>query len=89
MEEKRVLLLEYDAVQDAVFIPDLEHLQVKFPPVAVWAFFGEGIDEYAREKHFEILAQFISITKKYPVYLAKHKGKEICLCQAPVGAAAV
>ena len=28
------------------------------------------------------------MTKRYPIYIAKHKGEEITLCEAPVGAAA-
>lgn len=86
--ENIIPLLEYDSAQEAVVMPDHEHLKVKFPPVAVFAFLGECIDEYAKKHHFEIIAEFVSITKYYPIYLAKHDGKEICLCQAPVGAAA-
>lgn len=88
MIHNEIPILEYDASQEAVIMPDHEKLPVKFPVVAVFAFVGEAVDEYAREHHCEVLAEFVSITKNYPIYLVKYEGKEICLCQAPMGAAA-
>lgn len=85
---EKIALLEYDNSQSAIIMPNHENLDVKFPEVAVFAFLGECIDEYAKENHCEVIAEFISITKRYPIYLVNYKGKELCLCQAPVGAAA-
>lgn len=81
-------LLEYDGAQEAVIMPNHERLNIKLPSVAVFAFLGGCIDEYAKENQLKVLGEFASITKHYPIYLTKHNGKEICLCQAPVGAAA-
>ena len=36
----------------------------------------------------EQIGEFISITKIYPIYIFRYKEKDICLCQAPVGASA-
>lgn len=81
-------ILEYDGVQEAVIMPDHEKLKIQFPEVAVFAFLGKCIDEYAEENHLEVLAEFESITKNYPIYQVRYQEKEMCLCQAPVGAAA-
>lgn len=80
-------LLEYDASQEAVVMPNHEKLNIQLPKVAVFAFLGDCIEEYAKKNNCKVLAKFISINNDYPVYLAKHNGKDICLCQAPVGAA--
>lgn len=87
-ERTDIPLCEYDAEQSAVVMPGHEKLDVALPPVAVFAFLGDLIDEYAKEHHLPILAQFVSATKLYPVYGLKVQGKELCLCQAPVGAPA-
>lgn len=80
-------LLEYDDTPDAVVMPGREN-GVPFPKYAVFAFLGEEIDRYAAENECPVLDTFVSITKVYPVYLARHNGVEIALCQAPVGAPA-
>ncbi len=83
----QVALLEYDEVQEAVINPAHEKLNIKLPKTAVFAFVGEVIDEYAKQFNAPVVAEFISITKKYPIYVVNYKGREICLCQAPCGAA--
>lgn len=88
MLSKKIPLLEYDSAQDAVIAPNHENLNLHLPAVCVYAFLGDCIDEYAEENHCEKVAEFVSITKKYPIYRVEYKGKELCLCQAPVGAAA-
>ena len=81
-------ILEYDNSPRAVIQPDHEHLDLKLPEKAVFAFLGGCIGRYAREHGLSQVAEFISITKKYPVYIVNYKGEDICLCQAPVGAPA-
>ena len=34
------------------------------------------------------IGEFESATKRYPIYACRHRGIEVCLCQAPVGATA-
>ena len=81
-------ILEYDDSPKAVIQPDHEHLNLKLPPKAVFAFLGGCIGRYAKEQGLTPVAEFISITKKYPVYVVNYEGEDICLCQAPVGAPA-
>ena len=81
-------ILEYDDAPKAVFQPDHERLDLVLPKKAVFAFLGGCIGRYAQEHDLTPVAEFLSITKKYPVYVVHYKGEDICLCQAPVGAPA-
>ena len=81
-------ILEYDNNVKAIIMPDHENLEVQFPKKAVFAFLGDCIDKYAKENQCKVIAEFISITKTYPVYLVNYQGEDICLCQAPLGSAA-
>ena len=62
-ERTDIPLCEYDAEQSAVVMPGHENLDVALLPVAVFAFLGDLIDEYAKEHHLPILAQFVAATK--------------------------
>lgn len=81
-------ILEYDSEPKAVIQPDHEHLGLQLPEKAVFGFLGGCIGRYAREHELQQVAEFTSITKKYPIYVVHYKGEDICLCQAPVGAPA-
>ena len=81
-------ILEHDDAKIAVIQPDHEKIPVKLPEKAVFAFLGDEIDKFAASHSAEKVAEFLSITKIYPVYVLHYQGEEICLCQAPVGAAA-
>ena len=87
-EQAKIPLCEYDPSQESVLMPNHEKLGITLPPVAVFAFLEDLIDEYAKQNHLPVLAQFVSATKTYPVYGLNLDGKAICLCQAPVGAPA-
>lgn len=81
-------ILEFDTDTAAVITPTHEKLNLKLPQKAVFAFLGSYIDRYATEHTCRQAALFISSTKSYPIYITQYKGADICLCQAPVGAAA-
>ncbi len=81
-------ILEYDDAPRAVFQPSHEGLDLQLPKKAVFAFLGGCIGKYARENELTPVAEFLSITKKYPIYVVNYRGENICLCQAPVGAPA-
>lgn len=81
-------LMEYDDNRMSVIMPDHEKLDLKLPEKAVFAFLGSCIDRYAQQHGARVMTYFTSITKKYPVYVTEYNGEEICLCQAPMGAAA-
>lgn len=81
-------ILEYDDSRQSVLMPTHEGLGLKLPKKAVFAFLGGVIDQYAKAHGAQQVSEFISITKKYPIYVVNYKGEDICLCQAPVGSAA-
>ncbi len=81
-------ILEFDTDKTAVINPTHEKLDLKLPKKCVFAFLGEHITEYASKTETVKVSEFLSMTKRYPIYVTKYKGEEITLCEAPVGAAA-
>ena len=85
--KNEIPILEFDTEPLAVLNPDHEKLGLALPRKCVFAFLGSYIDEYAGKTGSKQVSTFVSATKHYPVYITKHKGEDIVLCQAPVGAA--
>ena len=85
--KNEIPILEFDTEQTAVINPTHEKLDLKLPKKCVFAFLGEYIEEYASKTETRKVSEFVSATKRYPIYITKYKGEEIVLCQAPVGAA--
>lgn len=81
-------ILEFDTEQAAVLNPTHENLALKLPKKCVFAFLGGYIDDYAKKQNAQKVEEFISATKRYPIYITEYKGEEVVLCQAPVGASA-
>ncbi len=81
-------ILEFDTDRAAVINPTHENIDLLLPKKCVFAFLGEHITDYASKTETVKVSEFISMTKRYPVYVTKYKGEEITLCEAPVGAAA-
>lgn len=86
--KNEIPILEFDSEQTAVVAPTHEKLDLHLPEKCVFAFLGEYIDEYASKAKARKVSEYVSATKSYPVYITEHKGEEVVLCQAPVGAAA-
>lgn len=86
--KNEIPILEFDTDTSAVIMPNRGKLGVKLPEKAVYAFLGEHVDEYARKNNARSVGTFPPITKEYPIYVTEYNGEEICLVQAPVGAAA-
>ena len=86
--KNQIPILEFDDEQIAVINPTHEKLDLKLPQKCVFAFLGEYISEYASKAEAVKVSEFLSMTKRYPIYVLKYKGEEITLCEAPVGAAA-
>lgn len=87
LHKNAIPILEYDDSQRSVIVPTHEKLDIKLPEKAVFAFLGDVIDKYADANNIAPIAYFISVTKNYPIYVADYRGENICICQAPVGAA--
>ena len=86
--KNEIPILEFDTEQVAVINPTHEKIDLKLPGKCVFAFLGEYISEYARGAEAVKISEFLSMTKRYPIYVLKYKGEEITLCEAPVGSAA-
>ena len=86
--KNEIPLLEFDTEQTAVIDPTHEKIDLKLPKKCVFAFLGEYISEYASKAEAVKVSEFLSTTKRYPIYVLKYKGEEITLCEAPVGSAA-
>ena len=86
--KNEIPILEFDDEQIAVINPEHEGLGLKLPKKCVFAFLGEYITEYASKAEAVKVSEFLSMTKRYPIYVLKYKGEEITLCEAPVGSAA-
>ena len=87
MHKHEIPILEYDDNPNAVIMPRKAQLP-PFPTHAVFPFLGGAIDIFAHEHNCELICQLDSATKPFPIYRYIHKDREICLCQAPVGASA-
>lgn len=86
--KNEIPILEFDSDRSAVIEPTHEKLELSLPERCVFAFLGDYIDVFAAKNNAKKLGEFVSTTKSYPVYLYKHKGEDICLCQAPMSSAA-
>ena len=85
--KNEIPILEFDTEKTAVLNPTHEKLGLSLPEKCVFAFLGEHITEYATKTETVKVSEFISMTKRYPIYITKYKGEEITLCEAPVGSA--
>ena len=81
-------ILEYDESKKAVIMPNHAKLNLKLPQKCVFAFLSDFLEEFAQIKNAHVAAYFESATKDYPIFIMDYSGKQICLVQAPVGAAA-
>lgn len=85
--KNEIPILEFDTDPTAVLMPRHENLDLKLPSKAVFPFLGDYVERFAASNNCRQVGEFISATKVYPVYITRYQGQEICLCQAPVGAA--
>ena len=86
--KNEIPILEFDSDPSAVIRPTHEELELQLPKKCVFAFLGDYIDIYAGKTETRQVSEFLSATKRYPIYITRYKGEDIVLCQAPVGAAA-
>lgn len=86
--KNEIPILEFDTAKTAVIDPTHENFDLQLPEKCVFAFLGRHIDEYAEKVNARKITEFISATKRYPIYITNYNGEDIVLCQAPVGAPA-
>lgn len=86
--KNEIPILEYDVNLNSIIMPNHANLDISLPSKCLFAFLGEALDKLAYDYMAKIITTFNSITKIYPIYIIDYEGEEICLVQAPVGAAA-
>lgn len=86
--KNEIPILEYDNDIKSIIMPNHASLEIKLPNKCLFTFLGEALDRLAENYKARIITTFDSITKVYPIYIIEYRGEEICLVQAPVGAAA-
>lgn len=85
--KNEIPILEYDDAPKAVIMPNRNE-GYRFPEYAVFPFLGEAVDRFAAENRCPVIGEFVSATKVFHIYQVRYRDVEICMCQAPVGAAA-
>lgn len=76
-------LLEYDPDPRAVLEPGHDAPDLRLPPNVAFPFLGDCVRDYAADRGLPVLGEFITITKRIPVYGVSNA---VCLCEAPMGA---
>lgn len=76
-------LLEYDPNPRAVLEPAHDAPGLRLPESLAFPFVGDCVGEYARARDLPVLDEFVTITKRIPVYKVS---EGLCLCEAPMGA---
>lgn len=64
------------------------HAADTLPSRLVMAFLGPTVDEFARERGWEVGATLESITRDFPYYVTQHRGERVGIVLAPLGAPA-
>lgn len=85
--KNQIPILEFDSDKHAVIEPHRREGEAGLPELAVFAFLRDHLESYAESVGARKVSEFLSATKIYPVYVSSYNGKEVCLMQAPVGAA--
>ena len=81
-------ILEYDTESLEVITPDHDCKELKLPEKCMFAFLGDIVHDFAKEKHAELAEELITVSYTIKVYVLHDGTEDICLVQSPIGAAA-
>ena len=81
-------ILEYDNFSPEVIAPDHDMAGLKLPEKCLFAFLGDVVHTYAKEKQAEVVKELITVSHKVKVYVLHQEGEDICLVQSLIGAPA-
>ena len=87
LHKHEIPILEYDDCPRAV-LDNTKDEGIYLPRRAVFAFLGDTVERYAAAHDAEVIDVFETISHAISLYRIYHKGVELCLCQAPLGASA-
>lgn len=86
--KNEIPILEFDSDQSSLIMPDHDELGFTLPEKCVFAFAGDYVERFARERGAAVAGEFVSATKIFPVFVLEQSGESVALCQAPVGSSA-
>ena len=81
-------ILEYDAFSPEVISPNHDSRDLVLPEKCVFAFLGDCVDQFAKERNAAVAEEFINVSRTTPVYVLESGGEKICLVQPTIGAPA-
>jgi len=81
-------ILEYDTEKDGVIMPN-RHGRNALPEICVMTFFGEVLQAFVAKHNAEIINEYVSEMRSFPIYKLQYKGIDICVVQAAVGSASI
>lgn len=81
-------ILEYDTASEEVIAPDHDCKDLKLPDKCLFAFLGDVVHDYVKEKHANLAEELITVSYTIKVYVLHEGEEDICLVQSPIGAAA-
>lgn len=85
LERQEIPLLEYDA-SPGVIQPRIPGLEEPVPERWVLCFFAEQIRALVEQGHAQVMGQTASEMGPIPIYRVEHRGQQVALMQAGVGA---
>ena len=88
MITNKIPILEYDSTSPEVIAPNHDAADLKLPEKCLFAFLGDVVHTYAKEKQAEVVKELITVSHKVKVYVLHQEGEDICLVQSLIGAPA-
>lgn len=88
IEKNEFPILEYDDLSREVIEPNHGSEDLRLPGKCVFAFLGDCVERFAKEKNAVTAGEFINVSKSTPIYVFEENGEKICLVQPTVGAPA-
>ena len=85
--KNEIPILEYDDFSPEVIAPDHDMEKVALPEKCLFAFLGDVVNRYAREKKAEVVKELITVSHNIKIYVLHEENEDICLVQSPIGAA--
>ena len=81
-------ILEYDTAKKAVIEPNRKGKN-NFPEYCIMIFFSDVLRKYLEKTKFDVVGEYKSEMKNFPIYKIKYNGIDICIVQAVVGSGSI
>ena len=88
MITNKIPILEYDSTSPEVIAPNHDAADLKLPEKCLFAFLGDVVHQYAKERQAKVVKELITVSHKIKVYVLHEEDEDICLVQSLIGALA-